>query len=88
MQRPDYSAPSACCVEVWLIIVLGIAPSSASTFGTAFFPFCFVHRSSGLGTGREGGHPTGASPGGTEDICKEEEASQTPHVPQDAYEDH
>lgn len=48
----------------------------------------FIHRSSGLGTGREGGHPAGAPPGGIEDLRKEEEASQTAHVPQDANEDH
>lgn len=53
-----------------------------------FIPFCFPHRSSGLGTSREGGHPTGASAGGTEDLCKKKEASQTPHVSQDADEDH
>lgn len=53
-----------------------------------FIPLGFTHRSSGLGTSREGGHPTGASAGGTKDLRKKEEASQTPHVPQDADEDH
>lgn len=48
----------------------------------------FIHRSPGLGTGREGGRPARAPPGGVEDLRKEEEASQTAHVPQDAYEDH
>lgn len=48
----------------------------------------FIYRSSGLGTGREGGRPAGAPPGGVEDLRKEEEAPQTAHVPQDANEDH
>ena len=48
----------------------------------------FISRPSRLGTGREGGHPSGAPPGGVEDLRKEEEASQTTHVPQDADEDH
>jgi len=48
----------------------------------------FLYRSSGLGTGREGGCPAGAPPGGVEDLRKEEAAPQTAHVPQDADEDH
>lgn len=50
---------------------------------------CFViGRSSGSGAGGESGRPAGAPPGGAEDLREEEEASQTSHVPQDAYEDH
>lgn len=48
----------------------------------------FIHRSPGLGRGREGGHPAGAPSGGAEDLRKEEEAPQTAHVPKDAHEDH
>lgn len=54
-----------------------------------FFVFFFkIRRSSGPGAGGEGGRPAGAPAGGAEDLREEEEASQTSHVPQDAYEDH
>lgn len=53
-----------------------------------FFFFSNNGRSSGPGAGGEGGRPAGASAGGAEDLREEEEASQTSHVPQDAYEDH
>lgn len=60
----------------------------ADPFLCAFFFVCFVYRSTGLGRSRQGGHPAGTPSGGAEDLCKEEEAPQTAHVPQDADEDH
>lgn len=48
----------------------------------------FVLRPPGPGAARQGGHAAGAAAGGAEGLCPETEAQSSPHVPQDADEDH
>lgn len=69
-------------------VVLTVGEYWLTLFSVLFLFVCFVYRSTGLGRGRQGGHPAGTPSGGAEDLCKEEEATQTAHVPQDADEDH
>lgn len=48
----------------------------------------FVLRPTGPGAARQGGHAAGAAAGSTESLRPETKAQPTPHVPQDADEDH
>lgn len=52
------------------------------------FFFLFFCRSARFRRSGQSGHPAGAPAGGPEDLCTEEEAPQTSHVPQDADEDY